>query len=157
MATGDLISAQSPIYSVTRKPKKTVQSLGLYSKVAFEKLVSRSVGVPGTADFSSGSVLNLVTTLTFNSPHADKPTIGVPLISIYQGTTLSSANRIYPIRGANVTVGRYTVFGEADKLSYNGTAINWSGMIIDTTGVGTQVVSFDADWLYVDYIERKTQ
>lgn len=126
------------------------------SRVNLDGIVKLSGGASGTADFSAGPSLNLITSITFNTPKISKKTFGHPLVAVYQGTTLTTANQIYPSRGANVTLGRYEVQGMFDLHSYNGTSDIWTGLIADTNGTSTQVITFDADWLYVDYVAQDT-
>ena len=117
-------------------------------------LIKLGVGASGTGDFAAGSVLYLSSSITFKAPKAGSATFGHPLIGIYQGT-VSDANEIYPSRGTSVTVGRYTVQGDYSYQDYNNISDRWSGIIIDTTGTSTQVITFAANWLYLDYVNRE--
>lgn len=126
------------------------------SRINLDGIVKLSGGASGTADFSAGPALNLSTSITFSSPKVEKKTFGHPLVAIYQGTTLTAANQIYPIRGTSVTLGRYEVQGMYDLHAYDGTSDIWRALLIDTNGTSTQVITFDADWLYVDYVAQDT-
>jgi len=111
------------------------------SKANLGELIKRAVGGTALGTFNTSQALNLTST-----------TFGKPVVAIYQGAGTSSANQIYPIRGANVTLGRYEVFGGiTDYASYNGTSDNWRAMLIDTNGTSTQSITFAADWIYLDY------
>ena len=46
------------------------------------------------------------------------------------------------------------VGGEVDFANYNGTADQWRGMVIDTNGTSSQVITFATRWIYADYVSR---
>lgn len=123
------------------------------SKVNLGEFIKRASGGTVLGTFSTSQALNLTSSITYNSPKASNRTFGKAIVGIYQGAGTASANQIYPIRGASVTLGRYDVIGgEMDYSNYNGTASQWRGMIVDTQGTSTQVVTFAADWLFTDYV-----
>ena len=124
------------------------------SKVNLGEFVKYVNGASGTVDFSTGSIVTATSTLTYNQPNQYDRILGNAYTTFYQGTTLTGANEIYPVRGTNVTVGRYTVQGQYDIVGWNGTVSRWRGMLVDTTGTSTQVITFDADWMFSDYKSR---
>ena len=123
------------------------------SKVNIQEFIKRAGAGTVLGTFSTSQALNLTSTITYNIPKADKPTFGRPIVAIYQGAGTTSGSQIYPIRGGSVTLGRYDVVGgEIDYANYNGTADQWRGMIIDTNGTSSQVITFAADWIFADYV-----
>jgi len=123
------------------------------SKVNLANFVKFSDPGTGLGTFNLGSVLNLTSTITYNSPQILTPTFGKPSIAIYQGASVAGSNQIYPVRGGSVTVGRYNVVGgEIDYAHYDGVSDEWRGMIIDTTGTSTQAITFVTQWVYLDYV-----
>lgn len=122
------------------------------SKVNLGEFIKRAVGGSALGTFDTAQALNLTSSITYNSPHGSVRVFGKPIVGIYQGAGTNSGSQIYPIRGANVTLGRYDVVGgEMDHANYNGTADQWRAMVIDTNGTSTQVVTFVADWIFADY------
>ena len=122
------------------------------SKVNITDFIKRSAGGTALGTFSTSQALNLTSDITYNIPKADKPTFGRPIVGIYQGAGTTSGSQIYPIRGASVTLGRYDIIGgELDYSNYNGTSDQWRAMIVDTNGTSSQVITFVADWIFVDY------
>lgn len=123
------------------------------SKINLTDFIRRAGGGTVLGTFSSSQALNLSSNITYNSPKANKRTFGKPIVAIYQGAGTLAANQIYPVRGGSVTLGRYDVIGgEVDYANYNGTSDQWRGMIIDTNGTSTQVITFAADWIFADYV-----
>jgi hypothetical protein len=121
------------------------------SRVALGTVVNTAMGETGTANFALGSVLSLSSEITFDIPFQAKKVFGNAYISLYQGTILNDASQIYPVRGGSVTEGKYRVQGWYDAHSWNGTTNIWKGNITDTAGTSAQVISFVADWVYLDY------
>jgi len=121
------------------------------SKLNLTGLAMTSVGGSGTASFSAGSALNLTSTITFKVPYQNKAVFGNAYVSIYQGTALTSNDQIYPIRGANVTLGRYNVQGWYDYHTWDFIKNTWRGLLVDTTGTSSQVITFSGAWVYLDY------
>lgn len=120
-------------------------------KIALNNIVQSMIGSLGTADFSAGSVLNLSSHVEFNIPNQNKPFFGNVYVSVYQGTTLTQANQIYPNRGSGVAEGRYKVQGWYDGFSWDRIGNVWKGNITDTNGTSAQAITFTADWSYLDY------
>lgn len=127
------------------------------SKINLTELVKRAGAAVQYGTLNAGSALNLSSSITYNQPKSAFKTFGHPQMTLYQGTTLTTANQIYPARGANVTIGRYQVQGDFDIHGYNGTADRWAGLLVDTTGTSSDVIAFRADWLYVDYVSKGIQ
>lgn len=123
------------------------------SKVNLGEFIKRSTDGTALGTFSASQALNLTSTITYISPKASNRTFGKPVIALYEGAGTDSADQIYPITGANVTLGRYDIVGgEVDYANYNGTSDQWRGMIIDTNGTSTQVVTLAASWIFADYV-----
>jgi|SRR3990167_3865530 len=122
------------------------------SKVNLGSLVKRAVGGSVLGTFNLSQALNLTSSIGYQTPQTNVRTFGKPIVGIYQGAGTLGSNQIYPIRGGSVTLGRYDVVGgEMDYGNYNGTADQWRAMIIDTNGTSAQVVTFIADWAFLDY------
>ena len=127
------------------------------SKINITEFVKRSIGGTAKGTFSAGSALNLRAYMTYNPPKSDTMMFGKSCVAVYQGAGTTAANQIYPIRGANVTLGRYDVIGgQMDYAVYGGTTDNWSATIVDTTGTSTQSITFAADYIYLDYKSDNT-
>ena len=123
------------------------------SKVNLGEFIKRAGGGTSLGTFSSSQALNITSTITYTTPKSQKRTFGKPIVALYQGGGTLQADQIYPIRGTNVTLGRYDVVGgQIDYANYNGTADQWRAMIIDTNGTSSQVITFAADWLFTDYV-----
>ena len=122
------------------------------SKANLGEFIKLSGSGTALGTFSTSQALNLTSTLTYNTPKANVLTYGRPAVGIYQGAGTAAGSQIYPIRGTGVTLGRYDVIGgEIDYSNYNGTAVEWRGMIVDTNGTSSQVITFATRWLYTDY------
>lgn len=122
------------------------------SKANLGEFVKRSFGGTAVGDFSSGQALNLTSSITYKTPKKDVPTFGKVVVGVYEGAGTATDDMIYPVRGANVTLGRYQVDGgEMDRNNYNGTSDQWRAVLIDTNGTSTQQVTFAADWIFLDY------
>src|SRR3990167_1823381 len=122
------------------------------SKVNLGNFVERAIGGSAVGTFNLAQALNLTSSITYNTPQTNVRTFGKPIVGIYQGAGTTSGNQIYPIRGASVTLGRYDVVGgQMDYSNYDGTADQWRAMIIDTNGTSNQVITFIADWAFLDY------
>ena len=114
--------------------------------------LSRS-GAGASGTFSTTPSLNLTSSITFANPNAGERTFGKFVIGIYQGTVISAANQIYPIKGVNVTLGRYEVIGgQMDYQTYNGTTDHWKAMIVDTNGTSNQAITLISKYLYYNYL-----
>lgn len=123
------------------------------SKINLGELVKREGGGTVLGTFNVSQALNITSSITYNSPKKQFKTFGKAIVAIYQGAGTVGSNQIYPIRGAGVTLGRYDVVGgEIDFANYKGTSDQWRAMIIDTNGTSSQVVTFAADWIYLDYL-----
>ena len=123
-------------------------------------LVRMETGSDGTADFVAGSVLNFNSTVKWKTPKEDQPILGIPYLALYQGapgTAKTSGNQIWPVRGTNVTVGRFQVQGWFDLLNKTGTTSRFAGNVIDTTGTNTQEITFSGAFQYVDQTAAKTR
>jgi len=122
------------------------------SKVNLGSLVKRAVGGSVLGTFNLSQALNLSSSIGYQAPQTNVRTFGKPIVGIYQGAGTDSGSQIYPIRGASVTLGRYDVVGgQMDYSNYDGTADQWRAMIIDTNGTSNQVITFIADWAFLDY------
>lgn len=122
------------------------------SKADLGELIKTSYGGTALGTFNTSQALNLTSSITYNSPHSKSKTFGKPIVAIYQGAGTAASDQIYPIVGANVTLGRYDVVGgEVDRANYNGTSDQWRAMIIDSNGTSTQAITFYVDWIFVDY------
>ena len=125
-----------------------------FSKINIESFIERAGGDTVLGTFNLGQALNITSSITFKTPNITKRTFGKPVLAIYQGAGTASADQIYPIRGANVTLGRYDIIGgEIDYANYNGTSDQWRAMIVDTNGTSSQVVTLAADWIFLDYVK----
>ena len=123
-----------------------------FSKINIESFVQRATGGSVLGTFNVSTALNLTSEITFLSPNADKPTFGRPILAVYQGAGTASVDQIYPLRGANVSLGRYDVQGGvADFSNYNGTADQVRFLIVDSNGTSNQDITFVADWIFLDY------
>ena len=141
------------VTSIDFEGKYEIQSDRLNaSKVNLINFIKRSDSGTALGTFNLSQALNLTSSITYNKPKSDIRTFGKPAVAIYQGAGTASADQIYPIRGANVTLGRYDVVGgEMDYANYTGTSDQWRAMIIDTNGTSTQVITFATQWIFVDY------
>lgn len=123
------------------------------SKVNLGEFVKRATGGTVLGTFSTSQALNLTSTITYNKPKASNRTFGIPIVGIYDGAGTAAADQIYPVRGVDTVLGRFDIIGgEMDYSNYNGTASQWRGMIVDTQGTSTQVITFAVDWLFTDYV-----
>lgn len=121
------------------------------SQVALGTLVKTLMGATGTASFALTDVLTATSQVFFLTPFENKKMLGVPYIAFYQGTIPNVNTQIWPVCGGSVTEGRYAVQGWFDHRSWNGTVGYWAGQIRDTDGTSTQIITFAADWAYLDY------
>lgn len=125
-----------------------------FSKINIESFIESSNGGSAVGTFNLGSAINITSSITFNSPNITKRTFGKPVVSIYQGVGTAIDDQIYPIRGNNVTIGRYDVVGgEVDHANYDGTSDQWRAMIVDTNGTSSQAITFAANWIFIDYVK----
>ena len=128
------------------------------SKVNLGNFVKISYGGSAVGTFNNYQAFNLTSSITYVTPKSAIPTFGKPVIGIFQGVGTASADQIYPIRGTNVTLGRYDVvggeldYGDNDGRGYDGVSDQWRGMLIDTNGTSNQTFTFIGNWIFMDYV-----
>lgn|SRR3990167_8114522 len=122
------------------------------SRANLGSFVKKATGGSALGTFNLTQALNLTSSISYDKPQIGVRTFGKSVVGIYQGAGTNSGSQIYPIRGTGVTLGRYEVVGgQMDYSNYNGTADQWRAMLIDTNGTSSQVITFIADWVYLDY------
>jgi len=127
------------------------------SKINIENMFRRSGLSSGTASFASGTAITIAVTNSFESPNQSKPMFGIVYTSIWEGVSLSDAYMLYPYRG-NSVVGTYSVQWDYDYGYWLGaTSLKKRGEIFKTGGTSSQVITFGADILYLDYVSGVSQ
>lgn len=125
------------------------------SKLNVTNLVQLSEVGTAVGAFSSSQSLSVTTVLSYISPHANDRIFGQLYMAFYQGAGTASADQIYPIKGANVTAGRYDVQGMYDIVGWNGTQSRWRGLITDTNGTSSQQITFQTQWWHIDNVSNE--
>ncbi len=120
------------------------------SKINIAEFIRVATGSSASGTFSSAT-LNLTSTLTYKAPNAGDPIMGNVYVGVYEGSGTAAADQIYPIKGANVTAGRYIVEAWYDHQTWDEISSKWRGKITDTQGTSTQDITFAAHWFYIDY------
>ena len=123
------------------------------SKANLGEFIKFTEGGTAVGNFEAFQSLNLTSEITYKTPKGANRTFGKVSVAVYEGAGTAADDQIYPIKGVNVTLGRYDVMGgENDYVDYNGTSDQWRAMIMDTEGTSSQQVTFVADWLFTDYV-----
>lgn len=132
---------------------KTVTS----STLDITNLIGFDDGSGASSDFSSGSILEATSTVNFSGRAGTKNFMGIPFVTIYQGTAAVAGSQIWPNSSSDALFNRYEIRTGWDRHTYAGSVIKYIIGIRDTTGTNSTPVFFRTGWQYVNYTANRQQ
>lgn len=120
------------------------------SRMSVQELVKEADSSTASGSFNTGQSLLVSVSLNPENLHPGAKPIGVPQISIYQGTEVDDDNQIYPRSGSNITPGDY-IFDSG--FDWGAAASDGSDLVfnvaIENIDAGSVSIYVVASWRYV--------
>jgi hypothetical protein len=120
------------------------------SKISVQNFIQESETDEATGSFNTGQSLLITTTLDPENLYTGAKTMGVPLISVYQGTVIDDTLQIYPRSGSSIDPTDYIFDFGFDWGSANSDGSNQIAMLaIENVGAGSVNILVKVKWKYL--------
>lgn len=120
------------------------------SSVSVQNFVQESDTDDATGSFTTGQSLLVSTTLDPQNLNKSAVPLGIPQISIYEGTVVDDTMQIYPRSGSGIAVGDYRTSFGFDWGSADADGSNIVAMVaIDNVAAGAVNILAKVKWKYI--------
>jgi len=124
------------------------------SKLNVSSIVWNSQTGEATGDFTISSTLIVTSYLGNNNPKQNEPILGIPYLTIYEGTSDLGTNQIYPITSTAVGLTKYHCQFDHDLKRNDGVLSSYAGLVTNTVGTASTTIYARVRWMYLDFVSQ---